>query len=128
MIEPSIAICCLSASTWRPLFYTLREKSSGASGYAPQTGGSNNRYFMSRSNEQSHSQSNNFRLSRNHTGYTKREDGDDKETGSYDDAIALRTLATGPGIIGGSRRMSEGDDDTKGILTNTTVEIMRHDR
>lgn len=53
---------------------------------------------------------------------------EDKEMGSYDDAIALRTLAAGPGTAGSGGRTSEGDDDTKGILTNTTVEITRHER
>lgn len=71
-------------------------------------------------------QNNNFGLSRNHSGYIQ--GVDDKETGSYDDAIALRTLAVGPGTIGTSGRNSEGDDDTKGILRNTTVEITRHVR
>lgn len=58
--------------------------------------------------------------SRNHTGYLQTMD--DKETGSFDDSIALRSLAS-PGTRG-----SDGDDDTKGILTSTTVEITRQNR
>ena len=53
---------------------------------------------------------------------------DSKEMGSYEDSIALQSLATGPGAMGVSGRGSEGDDDTKGILTSTTVEITRHQR
>ncbi|KAH6721454.1 hypothetical protein DL95DRAFT_463428 [Leptodontidium sp. 2 PMI_412] len=122
LIEPAIAICCMSASTLRPLFKSLRDKTSAPSGYGIQPTGPGNRYFKSGSNPVQSKQDNNFGSSRNHSGYTKRMDNN-QETGSYDDAIALRTL-----VVGADGRTSEGDDDTKGILTSTTVEISRYDR
>ncbi|KAH9221858.1 hypothetical protein DL95DRAFT_455211 [Leptodontidium sp. 2 PMI_412] len=84
-----------------------------------------NRYFKSESKIPTN-QNSNFGLSRNHSGYMKSVDS--KEMGSYEDSIALQSLATGPGAMGVSGRGSEGDDDTKGILTSTTVEITRHQR
>lgn len=122
MIEPAIALCCMSASTWRPLFKSLLEKTLTPTGYASQPAGSGNRYFRSGSKIPTN-QNSNFGLSRNHGGYMKSVDS--KEMDSYDDSIAMRSLATGPGVSG---RRSEGDEDTKGILTSTTVEITRHDR
>jgi len=116
LIEPAIAICCMSASTWRPLFHSLREKTSVPSGY----GGGASRYFTKNATAAPVSKSN-FGISRNHSGYVK--SMTDKDDGSYEDSIALRSLALSPGT-----RRSEGDDDTKGILTSTTVEITRHNR
>ncbi|KAH7370002.1 hypothetical protein BKA65DRAFT_10025 [Rhexocercosporidium sp. MPI-PUGE-AT-0058] len=120
LIEPAIAICCMAASTLRPLFKSLREKTSTPGSYGLQPSGPGNRYFKSGSHSQS-TKENSFGLSRNHSGYVKRTDN--QETGSYDDAIALRTM-----VVGASGRTSEGDDDTKGILASTTVEITRYDR
>ncbi|KAL2062079.1 hypothetical protein VTL71DRAFT_6345 [Oculimacula yallundae] len=120
LIEPAIAICCMAASTWRPLFNSLREKTSMPSGYGVRAG-TGNGYFNNGSKGHSH-QNNTFGLSRNHSGYTKRMD--DEETSSYDDVV-LQSLAEGPGT---GRRISDGDDDTKGILRSTIVQITRHDR
>lgn len=108
----------MSASTWRPLFHSLRDKTSVPSGYG--LGGTANRYF-NKGATAGPGQKSKMSISRNHSGYVK--SMNDKDTGSYDDSIALRTLAVGPG-----GRRSEGDDDTKGILTSTTVEITRHNR
>lgn len=115
----------MSASTWRPLFNSLREKTLAPSGYGFQAAGSGNLYFKSGSKVPTN-QNSNFGLSRNHSGYMK--SVDTKETGSYADSIALQSLATGLGAMGVGGRRSEGDDDTKGILTSTTVEITRHHR
>jgi hypothetical protein len=99
LIEPAIAICCMSASTWRPLFHSLREKTSVPSGYGAATG---NRYFTKNATAAPVSKSN-FGISRNHSGYVK--SMTDKDDGSYDDSIALRSLALSPGT-----RRSEEDD------------------
>ncbi|KAK0113325.1 hypothetical protein ONS95_013581 [Cadophora gregata] len=143
MIEPAIAICCMSASTWRPLFRSLREKTTVPSGGGYFHASSNNHThrdtkltsnFFSRSTKSG--QNNTFPLSRSHNGYMRSIDDNDKETGSYDDSIALRSLEHGNGmsvVSGGG-----GDGDTfhhgnedggpKGILTSTTVEITRQYR
>ena len=126
LIEPAIAICCMSASTWRPLFNSLREKTTTPTGgYGFRSAGAGNQYIKSGSTIPPN-QSNPFGLSRNHSGYMKSVDA--KEMGGYDDSIALRSLAVGTVTMGTSGRTSEGDDDTKGILTSTTVEITRHNR
>jgi hypothetical protein len=107
----------MSASTWRPLFHSLREKTSVPSGYASATA---NRYFT-KGGTAAPVRKSSFGISRNHSGYVK--SMNDKDNESYEDSIAMRSLALSPGA-----RRSEGDDDTKGILTSTTVEITRHTR
>ncbi|KAH7379969.1 hypothetical protein BKA64DRAFT_686770 [Cadophora sp. MPI-SDFR-AT-0126] len=143
MIEPAIAICCMSASTWRPLFRSLREKTTvpSAGGYLHASSNNTNKHTKSTSNffqstKSKTGQNNTFRMSRSHNGYMRSIDGNDKETGSYDDSIALRSLGgNGTSNVSGGGRGDDNtfhhghaDEDPKGILTSTTVEITRQYR
>jgi hypothetical protein len=131
MIEPAIGICCMAASTFRPLFSSLRDKpttnyypSNTPSGHKSGTHGS-----------RVHGEGNNFKMSRsmNNKGYLKSVDvtGD---SDSFEDVIAMEVLQSESRVEGGmkgegaDRHYGDSEDEGKGIMFSTTVEITREQK
>lgn len=131
MIEPAIGICCMAASTYRPLFASLKDKSTA--NYASNTKGSG--YFPGAGalGSRVHGESNNFRLNRSMrkgNGYLRSTEVRDEETDSFEDVIALESLENT--VEGGQKGEGSGHgygrnspDEEKGIMFSTTVEIRR---
>lgn len=120
MIEPAIGICCMAASTYRPLFNTLAEKI---------TTQSSNRTKDLVSNGSIPLHGNNFRLSRSMRGYLK--STDTKNSNSFDDALvmeAMESRAEGPRASRADDLVLQGGENKDGILYSTTVEISRRPR
>jgi hypothetical protein len=131
MIEPAIGICCMAASTFRPLFSSLKDKSvtsyyqsNTRSGYM-RTGTFDSRV---------HGEGGNFRLSRSmrngsKSGYLKSVDMKDGRVDSFEDVIAMENLESR--IEGGQKgegighHHGDSEDEEKGIMFSTTVEITR---
>jgi hypothetical protein len=133
MIEPAIGICCMAASTFRPLFSSLKDKpktgyyhSNTHSGHKSGTHGS-----------RVHGEGNNFKMSRsmNSKGYLKSVDvtGTGKSD-SFEDVITMEMLQSESRVEGGmkgdgaGRHYGDSEDKGKGIMFSTTVEITREQK
>jgi hypothetical protein len=131
MIEPAIGICCMAASTFRPLFSSLKDKS--VTSYDQ----SNTRSGHIRTNtlgSRVHGEGNDFRLSRSMRngskgGYLKSVDMKDGRVDSFEDVIAMENLESR--VEGGQKgegsvyHYGDSEDEEKGTMFRTTVEITR---
>jgi hypothetical protein len=127
MIEPAIGICCMAASTFRPLFSFLKDKSATDHYQSNSRSG----YMRSGTNfSRVHGENKKFRLSRSmrsgsKSGYLKSVDVKDGTVDSFEDAIAMESR-----VEGGQKAKDSGyhygdSDEEKGIMFSTTVEITR---
>ncbi|KUJ14564.1 uncharacterized protein LY89DRAFT_590129, partial [Mollisia scopiformis] len=122
MIEPAIGICCMAASTYRPLFKSLLEKVSGTTHI--QTKRSIHTRSKSdpvRSGSSMFSRSKSGSVKSNHT----------KNSDSFDFEMRMETFETtaeGPGKGKGRGRKEDKWDMKDGIMQSTTVEIHRMTR
>jgi hypothetical protein len=130
MIEPAIGICCMAASTFRPLFSSLKDKS--ATDYYQSN--SRSGHMRSGTNfSRVHGENKKFRLSRSmrsgsKSGYLKSVDVKDGTVDSFEDVIAMENLESR--VEGGQKANGSGyhygdNDEEKGIMFSTTVEITR---
>jgi len=118
---------CFPATTFRPLFSSLKEKSVG--GYYP----SNTRSGHMRTatlGSRIHGESNNFRMSRvgSTKGYLRSVERKDARVDSFEDVMAMENLESKVegGMHGEGSGHHYGDsDEEKGIMFSTTVEITR---
>jgi hypothetical protein len=110
MIEPAIGICCMAASTYRPLFKSLIDKTSMLSTHKfTQVGGEG-------------------KMGKNGSGNVHTRKGSEFEDGIMEGQVECK--AEGPGKGKGNRRRSKqwegGEEDWKdGIVYTTRVEIKR---
>jgi hypothetical protein len=130
MIEPAIGICCMAASTSRPLFSSLKDKS--ATDYYQSN--SRSGHMRSGTNfSRVHGENKKFGLSRSmrsgsKSGYLKSVDVKDGTVDSFEDVIAMENLESR--VEGGQKANGSGyhygdNDEEKGIMFSTTVEITR---
>ncbi|PMD25880.1 hypothetical protein NA56DRAFT_564534 [Hyaloscypha hepaticicola] len=123
MIEPAIGICCMAASTFRPLFSSLRDK--------PKT------YYHSNNpgthtSSRVHGAGNTFKMSRsmNNKGYLKSIDATGKSDSSEDVLVIEGLQSSRVEVEGGMKGEGAGrhGDEGKGIMFSTTVEITREQK
>jgi hypothetical protein len=130
MIEPAIGICCMAASTFRPLLTALKDKS--VTGHYPSSMRSG--HMKSITNfSWVQGQNNKLRLSRNirggsKSGYLKSVDEKDGRVDSFEDVIVMENLESrvegGKKAEGSGHHYGDSDEET-GIMFSTTVEITR---
>jgi hypothetical protein len=135
MIEPAIGICCMAASTFRPLFSSLRDKpktnyyrSNTPSGHRSGT----------HSSSRVHGAGNTFKMSRsvNNKGYLKSVDATTGtgKSDSFEDVLVIEGLQSESRVEGGmkgegaGRHYGDSEDEGKGIMFSTTVEITREQK
>jgi hypothetical protein len=128
IVEPAIGICCMAASTYRPLFKSLMDKASTRgygynskpSGYHTGAGSS---YIMSRHG---------YIISKDTT--TANRDGSPSslsKSNSFDDVIVMESFESkveGPSRKGSKKIWKERAKEVggdQGIMFSTTVEITR---
>jgi hypothetical protein len=134
MIEPAIGICCMAASTFRPLFSSLKDKSV-TSYYQSNIRSGHIRGGTGTQGSGVYGESKNFRLSRSmrsgsKAGYLKSVDMMDGRIDSFEDIIAMENLESkveGGQKEGGAHKYGDSADE-KWIMFSTTVEITRDAR
>lgn len=132
MIEPGIGICCMAASTFRPLFSSLKDKPK--TGYYPSNTPSGHRSGTHGSRV--HGAGNNFKMSRsmNSKGYLKSVDATSGKSDSFEDVLVIEGLQTESRVEGGmkgdgaGRHYGDSEDEGNGIMFSTTVEITREQK
>jgi hypothetical protein len=135
IVEPALGICCMAASTYRPLFKSLMDKASThgynskPSGYHTGAGSS---YIMSR---HGYIKSKDTTIS---TTSSKDGNAPSSKSNSFDDVIAMERVeskAEGPSRKGSKKiwkaRKKEvngersSEEANQGIMFSTTIEITR---
>jgi hypothetical protein len=121
MIEPAIGICCMAASTYRPLFKSLLEKTSNSTHLPTQRSFHTKKDSILTRNGSVFSKSKFGSVKSNHT----------KNSDSFDFEMKMdsyETTAEGPGKKNkGHARMGDTWGIKDGIMHTTTVEVHRSD-
>ncbi|KAF8860536.1 hypothetical protein BDZ45DRAFT_688317 [Acephala macrosclerotiorum] len=123
MIEPAVGICCMAASTYRPLFKSLLDKTMVTTRARTQRTFNDPEDPIGRSDSTTGLRSKTGSVNSSHT----------KNSDSFDFEMKMEshhTTAEGPGKKGWRRKAKDEDkwDFKDGIMQSTTVEVHRMTR